>query len=326
MKPSELFARAVELITGKGAPASRAEVEQAIRDCETRASAAVDARARLSRQRRILLTSGAADAELTRNSDDEGKARLEEERANALAVELRERLAAIVAAEAAAERAQRRAEVEHQCELATEDLRTRYPKMLAEVRSLLRQVATAQVAAEAFAKAYPDEPRIADPEHAARAPAPAADQTVSEREVWRWELMNGVPLQDMLYTTVTEPHRRREREYRPTNAPLRNIISEIEAGQYQGSLDGPFESRDGAVRLVRKLRREVLRQDRQPAPLSLATTIVLPGLLAGDPGWKAPNWAAGPAGVLAQLEELAKPVARKPKTIVEYLPVPGKAA
>ena len=88
MKASELFARAVELVTGKGAPPTRTSVEQALSGCEARASAAVKERDRLAAERRTLLVGG-SDADVAKNGDEMSRATLEQERAEALIIELR---------------------------------------------------------------------------------------------------------------------------------------------------------------------------------------------------------------------------------------------
>ena len=195
-------------------------------------------------------------------------------------------------------------------------MRDRYPKLVTEALGVLRAVATAQQGIAAFAKAYPGEARIANPEHVARTKTAKADKVVSEREVWRWEYLNGVPLPDNYDRAVCQHHRRLVVDIRQPG-----IIEMIEAGQYHGSLDGPFECKGDAVRLVRKLRREVLRTERLSLPLSLATTLVLPGLLPDDADWKAEHWSADYLAVLAQLDRMSTRVERKPKVVVEYLAI-----
>ena len=175
MKVADLFASAAALLGGKE-PTSRAAVEVALRDREAREKAAAANLERLAPRRAELLLSG-SDAEVETHDATASRTALERDRAVAIAAKLRERLAAIVAAEAAAERDRRRDEVGLQCELAVEALRTRYPKAVAEVLAVLRTVATAGATIAAFAREYPSEPPIADPEDVVRRPTPIAWST-----------------------------------------------------------------------------------------------------------------------------------------------------
>ena len=339
MKPAEIFARAVELVTGKG-PTSRADVEAALHDCEARAIAASIELERMAAQRPELLVGG-SDVDVEKHDAMVARTSLERDRATEIAAKLRERLAAIAAAEALATREQRRADVELQCEMAADALRQRYPKAVAEVRAILRTLAKAQSARESFRAAYPSERAIGDPETLARTAPPALEAVVSERKEWRWAHLDGRAVHDSMTSSIrlrltaqqkAEVARAEREAYHKTGSaqlpkPLYSteitsrMLDDVEAGRGRELV---FETPYGdQVRYVEMVRREVRRSSRVPHPLPLASTISLPALHgSGEHDAWSPASRRFESGVQV-LAELDQPRAQPYRAlVVEYVAIP----
>ncbi len=337
MKPAEILARAVTLLTGKE-PIGRADVEAALRDCEARAIAASSELERLTLRRPELLVGG-SDADLEKHEATVSRISLERDRANEIAAKLRERLAAIGAAEAVAEREQRRADVELECEMAADALRQRYPKAVAEVRAILRTLAKAQSARESFRAAYPGEPPIGDPETLVRTAPAIADEVVSERKEWRWAHVDGRAVHDSVTNSIRLrltarqkaeiEEARRDALRRTGSAQLAKPLhsTEVTSAMLEAVMSGRgrehvFETAYGdEVRYVEMVRREVRHTSSVPHPIPLAATILLPAL--DGSGW---HNAWSPASrrfesgdqLLAQLDQ---PRAQPYRALaVEYVP------
>ncbi len=296
MKPAEILARAVALLTGKE-PTNRVDVEAALRDCEARAITASSELERMAARRPELLVAG-SDADVEKHDATVSRISLERDRATEIAGKLRQRLAAIVAAESAAERERRRAAVELECEMAADALRERYPKVVAETRAILRTLAKAQSASESFKAAYPGEPPIGDPETLVRATLPVLDEVVSERKEWRWAHLDGRAVHDSLSNSIrlrltaqqkAEIENAKREALRQTGSvqlakPLYStevtsgMLDAVKAGRGREHV---FETGYGdQVRYIEMVRREVRRSSRFPNPMPLAATISLPALHA----------------------------------------------
>ncbi|MET3891065.1 multidrug efflux pump subunit AcrA (membrane-fusion protein) [Bosea sp. OAE506] len=229
-----------------------------------------------------------------------------------------ERLASARAAEAEVERQARYDAAKAAAEAASKALRSKYTPAIATLRSLLRQLETAQALAEAANADLPEGAApIGDPEIAVRGIPWQHAEVISETKVERWVQSGGDPrfpvsIEDEAKLKVTG-----------TDRAVMMVQRPIGGGSVEHT-SIPYER----VKLIEIVKRPGVGGQVAPQMRDLH----LPGLRLSDGTYSPPGYFAGHAAIIALLDEAERPVSaaaaavNAPEPVTEYRAVPIEAS
>ena len=222
----------------------------------------------------------------------------------ALRDELQRLLAEAEAREAADALACERAEAERLSRTAIESLQTRLPALFGDIRSVIRQVAEAEITVAAINAKLPAAEHVSGPEEWRSAPGREPEWIMAEEIVWCWCFENGNRLDDRLAAKV---------------------VPGEGAGGYLPN-DSPYLRSPGQPVIRRPFRKTTKFPETYGGHLrELAASIALPPIRAGEvAGWDFDGGYGGAERILAAIAEReAAPAAvyveRQP--VVLYEPV-----
>lgn len=258
---------------------------------------------RIETERRKALVRG-SDADVEALDAKLAAANRAADRGVALRDELRRLLAEAEAREAAEGLARERAEAERLSQAAIESLKTRLPALFGDIRSVLCEVAEAELAVEAINAKLPAAEHVLSPEAWRSAPGREPEWIMAQEIVSCWCFENGNRLDDAMAARVVD--RGGGKGFVPnTSSYLRSPGNPVIQRPFRKITKFP-EIYGGHVR-------------------DLAASIILPPIRAGEAaGWGFDGSYGGAERILAAIVEAeaaqaAVPVQRKP--IVLYEPV-----
>lgn len=273
------------------------------------------------RRKTALLT--ASNKELAAIDADLAAERLTQERGEAALRILADRLDAVVELEREARAAEERAKLNERADAVAKKLALRYPAIVDELRALLHGAAEIDSAILIFEKQNPDADGIATVESRVRF-TPVSRKVIHEDEVWCWrapsgKLIDGAEGHDVRPAVTDDPEPRSSvPRLRAVQAKPRKFLDEIAAGR--ASPDAIYRSAHGTGHVMKpvRARRVIVEVTPCERPSPLATTIRMPPLRAGQPGF-GPLSTNDPRLVLAALA--LPPTAPEPERRVELIEI-----